>query len=279
MRRLRFIPTAVPLLALLVFSTAAAAPPMPTLDPPPKPWPQVMVVGTVHFDNPGLDAVMSALDDVLSPKRQREIAALVDALARFRPTKIAVEREPRRAEALNARYRAWCAGTDTLTRNEIDQLGFRLAQRFGHDRLHAIDHDLPLDIGAALSWAAQNGQPDQVAAFGAFVKRLEAWSSQVYATETITGIVAAQNDDARADDGVALYQLMSRIGRDSVYVGADVAADWYERNLRMYANLLRIVEPNDRVLVLVGGGHRPLLRQMLRQTPGVEFVPTMKYLK
>lgn len=272
----------IPPLVLLVLSAAACAaapPPMPTLAPPPKPWPQVMVVGTVHFDNPGLDAAKNTLDDVLSPQRQREIEALVDALARFRPTKIAVEREPRRAEALNARYRAWLAGTDTLGRNEIDQVGFRLAKRFGHAGIHAIDHHLPLDIGGALAWAARNGQQDQVEAFGAFVKRLEAWTERVYATETMTGIVAAQNDDARADDGVALYQLMSRIGRDSVYAGADVAADWYERNLRMYANILRVVEPNDRVLVLVGGGHRPLLRQMLLQTPGIEFVPTMKYLK
>jgi len=49
--------------------------------------------------------------------------------------------------------------------------------------------------------------------------------------------------------------------------------------MRIYANILRIIDsPNDRVLLLIGGGHRPLLRQMLTQTPGYEFVPTLPYL-
>jgi hypothetical protein len=159
------------------------------------------------------------------------------------------------------------------------EVAFRLGKQLGLSQLHGVDHSIGLDFDAALKFAAQNGQQAEVAWFGATVQRMEAYFNQLYARETISGIIAAQNNDAQADDGVALYQLMSRIGKDSVYVGADVATDWYKRNLRIYANVLRVLEPNDRVLVLIGDGHRPRLRQFFLQHPGVEFVPTLPYLK
>jgi opacity protein-like surface antigen len=265
---------------LHVSATSVAAQDIPIIDRPSKPWPQVMVVGTVHFHNPGQDAVKSALDDVLSQKRQQEIGALVASLARFKPTKIAVERPPSEDATLNASYRGFLAGTYTLTRNEIDQVALRLAKQLGHPKVYPIDHRLGLDFNRALGFAAQNGQQDEVARFGATVQRIETYFSALYAKGTMSEIIAAQNSDAQADDGVALYQLMSRIGKDTTYVGADVATDWYKRNIRIYANILRLIDsPQDRVLVLIGGGHRPLLRQFFLQSPGYEFVPTLPYLR
>ena len=52
---------------------------------------EVMVLGVYHFANPGLDVVNFEVDDVLAPRRQREIQILVEALGEWRPTKIAVE--------------------------------------------------------------------------------------------------------------------------------------------------------------------------------------------
>src|SRR5262252_9303741 len=55
---------------------------------------QVMILGVYHFANPGLDYVKSDLDDHLSEKRQKQIAEVVESLAKFRPTKIAIEDVP-----------------------------------------------------------------------------------------------------------------------------------------------------------------------------------------
>ena len=52
---------------------------------------QVMILGVYHFDNPNLDYVKSNTDDHLSPKRQAEIAKVVELLAKFNPTRIALE--------------------------------------------------------------------------------------------------------------------------------------------------------------------------------------------
>lgn len=50
----------------------------------------VLVLGTYHFANPGLDVVKVEVADVLSATRQAEIQAVVDALARFRDRKSVV---------------------------------------------------------------------------------------------------------------------------------------------------------------------------------------------
>ncbi len=65
-------------------------------------------------------------DDVLLPKRQQEIAQLLDVLKRFHPTMIAIESDPDGARP--QQYTDYLAGTHTLSRNEIEQIGFRLAK-------------------------------------------------------------------------------------------------------------------------------------------------------
>jgi len=79
-------------------------------------------------------------DDVLAPRRQAEIAHVVAALKEFRPTRIAVERQA--GDTRIARdYADYLAGTHELTRNEIEQLGFRLARELGHTAIHPVDAD------------------------------------------------------------------------------------------------------------------------------------------
>jgi hypothetical protein len=53
--------------------------------------PALLIVGTPHFANPGRDIVNTRVDDVTTPEREREIEAIVERLAAFRPTRVAVE--------------------------------------------------------------------------------------------------------------------------------------------------------------------------------------------
>jgi hypothetical protein len=71
---------------------------------------------------------------------------------------------------------------------------------------------------------------------------------------------------------------MARVGRDSTYVGADVVAGRYARNLKIFANLARLTEPGDRVLVIYGASHGKLLRDFVRESPDLQVVDTDRYL-
>ena len=58
----------------------------------------------------------------------------------------------------------------------------------------------------------------------------------------------------------------ARIGGGSSYAGADLAGEFFKRNVRIYTNLLRQVDvPHDRAIVLViGQGHVAFLKAILQ---------------
>src|ERR1700752_76966 len=107
-------------LALTSLSSAAASPV------------EVMIVGTFHMDNPGHDLHNMNVDDVLTEKRQKELADVAERLMRFKPNVVMVESQRRDPGAATLpRYRQYLAGTLEPSRNEIVQVGFRLAKAAG----------------------------------------------------------------------------------------------------------------------------------------------------
>jgi hypothetical protein len=92
---------------------------------------EVLVLGVYHMANPGRDIFNMEADDVLAPKRQAEIAQVIATLKKFNPTKIAVERNPG-DNRLSRDYPDYLAGKRELTRNEIEQVGFRIAKELDH---------------------------------------------------------------------------------------------------------------------------------------------------
>src|SRR5439155_2037 len=67
-----------------------------------------------------------------------EIAQAITALSRFHPTKIAVEGDFS-DNHIPKNYTDYLAGKHELTRNEIEQIGFRLAKELGHKTVHPVD--------------------------------------------------------------------------------------------------------------------------------------------
>lgn len=264
------IPRAAAALALVFTATPAVA------QSPAVPRAQVMVLGTYHMDNPGRDYANPTVDDVLAPRRQAEIEAVVRALAEFRPTRIAIEATPGRDSLHNARYHAYRAGSYRLGRNEIDQIGYRLAAMLGHERVYPVDYALDMDVGGTMQWAARNGQAALAQRMGSTIQAIVA-EMNARMVESVGGILADANS-ARADSLHGLYLVMATVGRDSVYRGADEVANWYARNLHIYANIARVAQPGERVLVIMGSGHRPLLRQFVAESPDLELVPAERYL-
>ena len=92
--------------------------------------PTIMILGSGHLANPGMDAFNTKMDDVLAPKRQREIEQLVRQLKAFRPTKIAIEADERFDAKINANYRGYLEGTYQLKRGKATRLGFGWQNRW-----------------------------------------------------------------------------------------------------------------------------------------------------
>lgn len=238
---------------------------------------QVLVLGTYHFANPGLDVVKTEVADVLSPEKQAEIAAVVEAIARFRPTRIAVERLPESAHALDSLYTEYRSGRHTLSRDETQQLGFRLAAQFGHERLYPIDHRGEFPFGAVMQYA-QAHDPAFVVFVQQELARITAASNRRQRENTVGEILRDANDPVTLAAGHGMYLRFARVGAGDSYVGADLLVKWYERNIRIFNNLQSVTEAGDRILVIIGSGHAPILRELIGHDPEMVLVEAVDYL-
>lgn len=121
-----------------------------------SPDPVALIVGMVHLAR-ARDWNRMDLGDVTSETRSAETADLVDRLAAFRPTHVAVEHVRTGDEAIDARCRSFLDGLYTLGPHEVEQVGFRLAARMGHLRVHPIDWmgSVPgeRELGDVMTWA------------------------------------------------------------------------------------------------------------------------------
>jgi hypothetical protein len=245
----------------------------------------MLILGTYHMDNPGQDAINLRADDVLGAKRQGEINELVERLARFKPTKIAVE-APYRNTAWPDRYQKFLAGEYKLGRNEIEQVGFRLAKQLGHGTVYPIDFPmwmnglLPSEIEQPKAKPAPTPEAKPAEPKRALPPHL-ARTEELMRTATVTEVLRYLNSEpyVRADHAGYLEMLLPDEGV-AIYARADLVTNWYKRNLRMFANLNRITEfPGDRVLLIVGSGHLKILSDLARDSPQFCLVEAETYLK
>jgi hypothetical protein len=238
---------------------------------------QVLILGTYHFANPGLDVVQTEVPDVLEPGKQEEVSRIVEALAAFRPTKVVVEHLPSDGPRLDSFYRAYRAGEHALSRNESQQLGFPLAARFDLERVHPFDHRGEFPFGAMMEYAGRN-DPAFVEMVMAELQRITEETNLRHRELTIGEILRVMNDPDELAEGHAVYLEFARVGAGDGYVGADLLSKWYERNIRMFANLTGVTAPGDRVLVIVGSGHAPILRELVAADARMELVDPLGYL-
>jgi hypothetical protein len=272
---MRWLMTAAGLLGLSEAATAAE-PAAPIA---------VMVLGSYHFDSPGLDLVNTKVDDVLKPQRQEELQALSDALATFRPTKIVVERVAKTPALLDHRYAEFTPADLGKNRDERYQIAYRLAQRLGMKTVYAIDEDpgpgepdyFPFDKVAA--WAKANGAQAKVDAALEEVKSVVAETERLQQEGSIAHVLAAMNRPERTEADQTFYYKVLALGDTEAQPGADLNAMWYLRNAKIFAKLMLVAKPGDRVLVVYGSGHNYWLRHFARTAPGYRAVDPTPYLQ
>lgn len=259
------------LLAAAVTTLPVAAPlAAPTAEPV-----SVMIVGDFHMSNPGRDMHNTEVDDMLAPKRQAEIAAVTDALARFKPTLVAMEWP---ADVAGERYDAYLKGTLAPSRNEVVQLGFRLARTAGLASVAGIDVDGDFPYEAVASYAHAHGMDGLLADANAQIESFVKTQDATLAKGTVGGLLRALNEPALIERGNGFYRTMLKVGGGAEQPGADLLTGWYRRNFLICANLIQRARPGDRVVVFYGSGHAFLLRQCVREMPGYRLVEPNDYL-
>jgi len=237
---------------------------------------RVMLVGTFHFQNPGLDVVKSQDMDIFTEESQSYLQAFTARLAGFKPSRVLLEYSPEEDEVINERYREYLAGNDDLPANEIYQLGFRIARESGNDRVYGFDQrDIEWQADAMFAYAGKHDSPE-MAAFNQIIGQITADDKKARATMPLRELLIRANDPLQDRINMDLYLVTNAIGAGDGYAGADAAASWWRRNFRMYANIQRLAQPDERIIAIGGSGHMAILKQLLsidRRLQGVAADP------
>jgi hypothetical protein len=243
--------------------------------------PAVLLLGSYHMANPNRDAFNIQADDVLTPQRQSEMLACVERLTRFQPTRVALEVSADQADALNNQYQQYLMGAFTLPPDEWYQLGFRVAAALQHERVYPIDwNEGTGDSGPDPIAFAQAHQPELYQQIMAASQRDVDETQARMATASISELLCWQNELDTLQASHRIYLMLSCIGMGKQYVGVEWVKGWYERNLKIFANLTRIVtSPQDRILVIYGAGHIPLLAQFIQDSGLYRQETVERYLR
>jgi hypothetical protein len=243
---------------------------------------QLMILGSYHMANPGLDSVNLQADDVLSPKRQEEIADVVERLARFAPTKVAIE-APYRDPWSTGNYAKYTKGQYNLGRNEIDQLGFRLAHRVNLPTIYPVDYQMFMSGLTPSEIEDPKPAPDAKPKPSAPPKEPTLSEEDLLLRRsTVREYLLHVNDPAmiRKDQAGYMKMLLPNPTNSAIYARADLVTNWYKRNLRIFSNLNRVTEAGkDRVVLVIGFGHLAILRQLAADSDYFCLVDPQEYLK
>lgn len=237
----------------------------------------VMVLGSTHFGK-----------EVLQEDQQADIQLLIDALSQYQPNKVVVEWEPQYSKKTNKAFSAFKRDSFDISHrfNEVYQMGFRLAKYLNCDSIYLFDDQTPF-IGSLdnFNW----DHFDSIAILhdqGFYDTNLDSMTA-----------VWAHNDSLFNEVSLyQRYQIMNspklnqinanrmhayeiRVGIQNSWIGPDWLGRWYRRNVRMAANVLKISQPEDRILIIVGNNHKWILDQLFSYIPEFSVISPVEYLE
>ncbi|MEM7087235.1 MAG: DUF5694 domain-containing protein [Bacteroidota bacterium] len=239
---------------------------------------KVLVVGTFHFNYPGLDDHKVTPEnqiDVLKEPKKSEVTELVNYIKKFKPTKIAIEANP--GWKATEKLQKYKRGELRDKRDERYQLAMRLASEIQLDTLYEVnsyslsrqlykaDSTYLKTITGNVDWDLEDPYWDHV----------ESWfdyDDKLVSKTNLTDYFSHMNSRESHEYGYGIYLLGSFKTENNQ--GADhLSIWWYNRNLRIFRNIQGITQgPEDRILVVMGNGHAAILRQLFEASPEYEFV-------
>jgi Family of unknown function (DUF5694) len=245
--------------------------------------PTLVILGTYHMGTPGNNVVNPKVNDVTTPERQKQIVELVEKLKKFRPTKIVVEIDIEDDAKTQGIYDQYLSGNYQLSKNETNQIGFRLAKELGHKKVYCVDWSEFWDDPAIdyQKYASKDTELDGFlkGVYRNLKKEIDAEYAKLFPLSITDQLILVNQPDRMEKDHKFYFDLM-RIGRGKEYAGANYVAWWYRRNMTILTNIIRITDsPNDRILVIYGAGHNKLLTQFAKESGFYNVESPLKYLQ
>jgi hypothetical protein len=209
---------------------------------------EIVLVGTYHF---------AYQKDILMNK-QNEIIELVDFLAAFNPSKIALEWEKSEQEELD---KGFAKNEENYEMHEIEQVGFRLAAKLNHKTVFAVNWAgrLTQEEIVILNQSIQEDYPDVLQAVEAFGEK----SGVIISDQTLLEAYRKLNNPELTKELEEMYLSFLAVEKNGHNLGVSFLSKRMERELTIVKNIGEILEkPKERILLIVGGDHLWLLTKL-----------------
>ena len=258
-------------------------------------WPQVTgkpikvyLLGTFHF------AQTDSTYDVLTPENQASILKLCEIIEAQKPDKVFIERMPdfEYMNKMDSLYQAYKAGDPNIRRNEIWQVAFRVAKKLDHPAVYSCDH--PGQYGFYYTqieeYAGKHQQSELLnykgkgttAPLTDFIDE----DSLLANTDLLDYIRWLNSDEVQQTSHAHYINLYPQLGNtnvfqynDAYFLGANLTADWYRRNIMIYSKMIAQLNYTEQAIFLImGNDHIPILRHLFESNPYFEVIDTEQWL-
>lgn len=242
---------------------------------------KVLLLGTFHFNNPGLDVAQFKDADILSPKRQQEVEEILSLLKSYSPDKIFIEAVPARQPQTDSSFAAYRTGNKKPGPSETEQLGFRLAAQLGLPTVYGVDYqeaEFPFD--SLMKSAAEAGQTDITSFVQHTIEEIQRSFNEALEKSTIKEMLLRENSEDLTRLQHEFYFKLLPAGRPGNHIGSYLVSEWWRRNMVIYENILKQLDGHEeRILVIFGSGHTAILNELMKFNTALKLVPVSDVLK
>tara|TARA_R110002049_G_scaffold93815_4_gene231581 strand:- start:5241 stop:6068 length:828 start_codon:yes stop_codon:yes gene_type:complete len=232
---------------------------------------RVLNFGSVHLS--GSTDAYSSITDVNSIKGKADIQKIVEQLVKFKPTIICVEIPPESTEFMNQAFQKY--KTDQSSRinysEEVNVIGLEVARLSGTKKIYGIDNPIGFDYPKLIELANKNVLDSL------YVQNIMG-SYETQNKKPLLEQFAEINTTKYKMETFDLYNFLATMHTPNGFEGADIIADFYKRNLRMYTNFSDIpLTKNDRVLIIMGATHTAYFDIFIGNSPKYILENTTQY--
>lgn len=245
---------------------------------------KVLLIGSWHFNYPGLDANKTDEKNkinIYSKQRQKELAELIEYIAKFNPTKIMVE-SGANTGYLKYNYKEWKAGREELNASERSQIGMRLVEKLHLDTIYGVDDGaLLMDIKYdstfqttpyidAITKRHYFGGTDS---FSLRYKQFYDYQDTYELNHSLLSSFKYLNSDKVLNRYFGAYITGGQFSSDDDQGPDALSMFWLNRNLRIFRNIQKnISKEKERILIIFGAGHIAILKWLFECSPAFELV-------
>ena len=237
---------------------------------------KVILLGTFHYGATP-DRNSTKFDDLFSEKRQSELDLLAQKLNTFGVNKIFVEDETKNQKEQENQldlYKSKKLTDEKILKDEIVQIAYRISV-LNNAKIVAADYkqELPYD---KINEYEKKHKEDTEYPYSFFEAEypFKQKRKKLVDTPLIDYYIQLNDLYSRQETMFDYLHYALSYGVENDYIGENLTSILYDRNLKIFTNILRNIDlkTDKSIVVLFGASHTTFLRQFFENHPYFEIV-------